>query len=116
MKAKQRAGKYLDAHDLMPAWVVEHCDDVDPSENAFIAIKDLFYDFKKSDHYQTLSKRERTLMNEKKFRSAICKSAMYKSKYREKMKVRLSDGSYNTKDGLVDVRKKPGDEPAAGDQ
>lgn len=115
-KAKQRAGKYLDAHDQMPAWVMEHYDDVEPNEKAFIAIKDLFYDFKTSDHYQNLSKRERTLMSEKKFRSAICKSARYKPKYREKEKVRLSDGKYNTKDGLVDVRKKPEGEPAADEE
>ena len=106
-KAKQRAGKYLDGHDLMPVWVSEHYDDVDPSEKAFVAIKDMFSDFRKSDHYQNLSKRERMCMNEKKFRSAISKSATYKSRYREKMKVRLHDGTYNTKDGLVDVRKKP---------
>ena len=112
-KAKQRAGKYLDGHDLMPAWVSEHYDDVDPSEQAFVAIKDLFYDFKMSDQYQNLSKRERTLMNEKKFRSAISKSARYKPKYREKEKVRLCDGRYNTKDGLVDVKKTPHDEPVA---
>ena len=105
-QAKQRAGKYLDANDLMPTWVSEHYDDADASEKAFVAIKDLFFEFKASDHYQNLSKRERTLMNEKKFRSAISKSAKYKPKYREKEKVRLGDGKYNTKDGLVDLKKK----------
>ena len=110
-KAKQRAGKYLDANDLMPTWVSEHFDDADASEKAFVAIKDLFFEFKASDHYQNLSKRERTLMNEKKFRSAISKSARYKAKYREKGKVRLETGKYNTKDGLVDLKKKPEDGP-----
>ena len=50
-------------------------------------------------------------MNEKKFRSAISKSARYKAKYREKGKVRLETGKYNTKDGLVDLKKKPEDGP-----
>ena len=90
----------------MPTWVSEHYDDADASENAFIAIKDIFCEFKASEHYQNLNKRERTLMNEKKFRSAISKSAKYKPKYREKEKVRLGDGKYNTKDGLVDLKKK----------
>ena len=87
-KAKQRAGKYLDANDLMPTWVSEHYDDAHVSEGAFVTIKDIFCDFKMSEHYQNLSKRERTLMNEKKFRSAISKSAKFKPKYREKGKVR----------------------------
>jgi len=112
-KAKQRAGKYLDANDLMPTWVSEHYDDADASEKAFVAIKDLFFEFKASDHYQNLNKRERTLMNEKKFRSAISKSAKYKPKYREKEKVRLGDGKYNTKDGLVDLKKKSEDGPGS---
>ena len=79
-KAKRRAGKYLDANDLMPTWVSEHYDDAHASEKAFVAIKDLFVEFKASDHYQNLSKRERTLMNEKKFRSAISKSAKVQAK------------------------------------
>ena len=44
-------------------------------------------------------------MNEKKFRSAISKSAKFKSKYREKEKARFIDGKYNSKDGLVDLKK-----------
>ena len=105
-KTKQRAGKYLDANDVMPMWVSEHYDDADESEKSFVTIKDLYHNFKTSEHYQNLSKRERTLMNEKKFRSAISKSAKYKPKYREKEKVRLSDGKYNTKDGFVNLKKK----------
>ena len=112
-KAKQRAGKYLDANNLMPTWVSEHYDDADASENAFIAIKDIFCEFKASEHYQNLSQRERTLMNEKKFRSAISKSAKYKPQYREKGKVRLGDGKYNTKDGLVDLKNKSEDGPGS---
>ena len=104
-KAKQRAGKYLDANDLMPTWVSEHYNDADVSEKEFASIKDIFCDFKMSEHYQNLSKRERSLMNEKKFRSAISKSAKFKSKYREKEKVRFIDGKYNSKDGLVDLKK-----------
>ena len=109
-KAKRRAGKYLDAHDLMPAWVDEHYDDAGPGEHAFIAIKDLYLDFKQSEHYQNLSKRERTLMNEKKFRGAICKSARFKPKYREANKVTLTSGDRNKKDGLADLVKKESEE------
>ena len=109
-KAKRRAGRYLDAHDLMPAWVDEHYDDAGSGEHAFIAIKDLYLDFKLSDHYQNLSKRERTLMNEKKFRGAICKSARFKPKYREANKVTLASGERNKKDGLVDLVKKESEE------
>ena len=58
-KAKQRAGKYLDANDLMPTWVSEHYDDADVSERAFVTIKDIFCDFKMSEHYQNLSKSAR---------------------------------------------------------
>ena len=95
----------------MPTWVSEHYDDADVSERAFVTIKDIFCDFKMSEHYQNLSKRERTLMNEKKFRSAISKSAKFKPKYREKEKVRFVDGKYNSKDGLVDLKKKSEDGP-----
>ena len=105
-KAKRRAGKYLDDNDFMPTWVSEHYDDADVSEKEFASIKDIFCDFKMSEHYQNLSKRERRLMNEKKFRSAISKSAKFKPKYRENGKVLLSDGKYNSKDGLVDTKKK----------
>ena len=115
-KAKRRAGKYLDDNDLMPTWVSEHYDDAHVSEKAFFAIKDLFFEFKASDHYQNLSKRERTLMNEKKFRSAISKSARYKAKYREKGKVTLGDGKKNTKDGLIDLKKKSEDGPDEAEQ
>ena len=115
-KAKQRAGKYLDANDLMPTWASEHYEDADEIERAFITIKDLYCAFKASEHYQNLSKRERTLMNEKKFRSAISKSAKYKPKYREKEKVRARDGKYNTKDGLVDLKKKCEDQPDETEQ
>jgi len=55
-------------------------------------------------------------MNEKKFRSAISKSAKFKSKYREKEKVRLGDGKYNSKDGLVDLKKKSEDGPDEAEQ
>ena len=138
----------------MPTWVSEHYDDAHVSEGAFVTIKDIFCDFKMSEHYQNLSKRERTLMNEKKFRSAISKSAKFKPKYREKGKVRYcsrcvkkvldekrrrSQGGcglcstceanvdafeeaakeaartgtskYNSKDGLVDIKKKSADGP-----
>ena len=100
----------------MPTWVSEHYDDADVSEKAFFAIKDIFCEFKASDHYQNLSKRERALMNEKKFRSAICKSAKFKPKYREKGKVRLIDGRYNSKDGLVNLKKKSEDGPDEAEQ
>ena len=100
----------------MPTWVSEHYDDAHVSEKAFFAIKDLFFEFKASDHYQNLSKRERTLMNEKKFRSAISKSARYKAKYREKGKVTLGDGKKNTKDGLIDLKKKSEDGPDEAEQ
>jgi len=110
-KAKQRAGKYLDNNDLMPTWVSEHYDDADESESAFSSIKDIYCKFKMSEHYQNLNKRERTLMNEKNFRSSISKSAKYKLKYREKGKVRFADGKYNTKDGLVDLKEKSEDGP-----
>ena len=93
-----------------------HYDDADVSERAFVTIKDIFCDFKMSEHYQNLSKRERTLMNEKKFRSAISKSAKFKSKYREKEKVRIIDGKYNSKDGLVDLKKKSEDGPDEAEQ
>ena len=77
------------------------------SERAFVTIKDIFCDFKMSEHYQNLSKRERTLMNEKKFRSAISKSAKFKSKYREKEKARFIDGKLIQLEGwaLVDLKK-----------
>ena len=68
-KAKQRAGKYLDAHDPVPAWMDEHYYDVsmpDASAEAasFNSYKDLYADFKQtSEFYQSLRGREKTLMN-----------------------------------------------------
>jgi len=110
--AKNRAGNYLDANDLMPAWVDEHYEILAPDtaserEVEFRSIKELHADFRTSATFQTLSRREQRGMNESKFRGAIKKSARFKGKYREAKKVRLSDGKYNDKDGLVDVQKKP---------
>ena len=110
-KAKERAGKYLDANDLMPAWVDEHYDILQPDAARegnvkFASIKDLHVDFRASATFQTLNKREQRSMNESKFRGAIKKSAKFKGQYREAKKVRLSNGEYNGKDGLIDVQKK----------
>ena len=70
-----------------------------------MSIKDLYAHFKKSDHFQTLSKREQRNQNEGKFRKAIAKSNAYKTLYREAQKVRLDPARslYNSKDGLINV-------------
>ena len=62
-RRRDPTGKHLDANDLMSTWVSEHYEDADEIERAFIAIKDLYYAFKTSEHYQKLNRRERPLMN-----------------------------------------------------
>ena len=80
LKAKQRAGKYLDENDLLPAWMDEHYEIVehDSDSVAFLSCKALYDDFKASEHFQTLNAREKRLLNQSKFKGAIKKSTRFK--------------------------------------
>ena len=60
-----------------------------------------------------LKSREKTLMNESKFKGTIKKSPKYKKHHRDKEKVRFTDGKRNTKEGLVLLQKKAEEEGAA---
>ena len=115
-RRRDSTGKHLDVNDLMPTWVSEHYEDADEIERAFIAIKDLYYAFKTSEHYQKLNRRERPLMNLMQFRSAISKSAKYKPKYRASQRGSVRDGTYHAQDGLVDLKKKCEDQPDETEQ
>ena len=69
-----RAAAYLDLNDFIPSWVSEHYRTIQTEcIKTFVSIKDLYAHFKKSDHFQTLSKREQRNQNEGKFRKAIAK-------------------------------------------
>ena len=115
-ESKRRAGKYLDTHDFFPSWVSEHYDMLAPDPNsdepvAFASIKELYADFRASPQFQDMTKRERRLMAEGKFRDAIAKSNSFKALYREAQNVAI-DGKKTSKDGVINVRKKRDDDEA----
>jgi hypothetical protein len=118
-QSKQRAGKYLDAHDFFPSWLSEHYDVLAPDPEhdepvAFLSIKELYADFRASPQFQDMCKKEKRLMAESKFRAAITKSNAFKGFYREAKKVRI-DGKCNSKDGLINVRKKRDEDDGEAD-
>ena len=109
-QSKQRAGKYLDANDFFPSWLSEHYDVLAPDPESdepvtFLSIKELYTVFRGSPQFQDMSKKEKVLMAEGKFRAAIAKSNAFKGLYREAKKVRVN-GKQTTKDGLINVQKK----------
>lgn len=95
------AGTYLDNNDFMPSWVNEHYKVIESDTHvAFAPIKEMYTRFRESDMFQDLSKRERKLLTETKFRDAIAHSNKYKTCYREAHQVRVH-GKSNTSIGLV---------------
>ena len=116
--SRVQAGIYLDNNDFMPSWITENYTKlprlVSSGPQTFVSIKELYAGFKTSDKFENLTKQQKRAYNEAKFREAVMKSNAYKGHYMAASKVRIpglfNDG-YNTKDGLIDIKKIDDDAP-----
>ena len=90
---KERTNSYLEANDEMKSWFDDHYERTGNRDD-ILQIKDIYDDFKNSEIWQNISKRERRELNKKGFTEKISGNIHFRKYYKEREKSKMVQEKY----------------------
>jgi len=107
---KERTSAYLEANDELKSWFDEHYEKTDQRDDV-LQLKDVYENFKHSDTWNNMSKRERRELSKKGFNEKVCGNIHFRKFFKEREKSKAVQEKYGIKEmrnvliGFIKIEK-----------